>query len=66
VLAGDKLVARVDLKADWKVRKPNVLSILLEKTNVKDKRNSKDRQAVRTALERYAGALKLKFAGKRI
>jgi len=63
VLAGDRLVGRVDLKADWKVHKLNVLSILFE-GNMADKVNSEDREAVRTALERYAAALKLKLAGR--
>jgi len=63
VLAGDRLVGRVDLKAEWKVHKLNVLSILFE-GNMADKVNSEDREAVRTALERYAAALKLKLAGR--
>jgi len=40
-----------------------VLSILFE-GNMADKVNSEDREAVRTALERYAAALKLKLAGR--
>jgi uncharacterized protein YcaQ len=63
VLAGDRLVARVDLKADWKALKINVLSALFEAVNVKGKANANDREAVRTALDRYAGALGLKLAG---
>jgi uncharacterized protein YcaQ len=66
VLAGDKLVARVDLKADWKAKKLNVLSVLSEEADVTGKANSKSREAVRTALNRYAGALKLKPAGKKM
>jgi uncharacterized protein YcaQ len=66
VLAGDKLVARVDLKADWKAKKLNVLSVLSEEADVTGKANSKSREAVRTALDRYAGALKLKLAGKKV
>jgi len=66
VLAGDSLVARVDLKADWKAKKLNVLSVLLEEANRTGKANSNAREAVRTALNRYAGALKLKAAGKSI
>jgi len=66
VLAGDKLVARVDLKADWKVKKLNVLSVLVEDVNNAGRPDSKDREAVRTALNRYAGALDLKLAGKKL
>ena len=66
VLAGDKLVARVDLKADRKARKLNVLSILFEEANLKSPASSKARVAVRTALARFAGALQLKPTGKKI
>jgi len=64
VLAGDQLVARVDLKADWKAKKLNVLSVLVEPANPTGAANSVAREAVRTALNRYAAALKLKPAGK--
>ncbi len=66
VLAGERLVARVDLKADRKAKKLHVLSVLFEEDHVIGKANSKDREAVRTALDRYAGALKLKLAGRRL
>jgi uncharacterized protein YcaQ len=66
VLAGDQLVARVDLKADWKAKKLHLLSVRLEEANLTGKANSKYREAVRTALDRYAGALKLKLAGRRL
>ncbi len=66
VLAGDKLVARIDLKADWKAKKLHVLSLRFEVTNGARAATSKDREAARTALERYAGALALKPVGKKI
>jgi len=66
VLAGDKFVGRVDLKADWTTQKLKVLSVLFEEGNVISKANFEDREAVRTALDRYAEALKLKLAGRRL
>ncbi len=66
VLAGERLVARVDLKADRKAKTLHVLSCLFEQANATDKGNSVDREAVRTALERYAGALALKLSGRRL
>ena len=63
---GDKLVERVDLKADWVSQKLKVLSVLFEEGNVIGKANFKDREAVRTALDRYAEALKLKLVGRRL
>jgi hypothetical protein len=38
-----------------------VLSVLFEEGNVIGKTNSKDGEAVRTAIDRYAAALKLKI-----
>ena len=64
VLAGDRLAARVDLKADWKTKKLNVLSVLLEDANPAGTATAEAREAVRTALKRYAGALDLKLPGK--
>jgi len=66
VLAGEQLVARVDLKADWKLKKINVLSILVEDAKLAGSARLKNQEAVRTALDRYAGALGLKLAGKAI
>jgi hypothetical protein len=60
VFAGDKFVGRVDLKAGWKAEKLMVLSVLFEEVNRTGKVKSEDREAVRTALERYAKALTLK------
>jgi uncharacterized protein YcaQ len=65
VLAGDRLVARVDLKADWKVKKINLLCVLFEAVSATGKPNLEDQEAVRTALARHARALKLELAGKR-
>jgi uncharacterized protein YcaQ len=62
VLAGDRLIARVDLKANRKAKKLIVLSVLLEEEYLTGFTGSEAREAVRTALERYAGALKLNLA----
>ncbi len=56
VLAGDQLVARVDLKADRKRGSLQVLSAHFEKRGAAAKR---DRQAARAAVDRYADALGL-------
>jgi uncharacterized protein YcaQ len=66
VLAGDRLVARVDLKADWKTKTLNVLSIRVEEANLTGAGSAEAREALRTALSRYAGALQLEAAGQRI
>jgi uncharacterized protein len=63
VLAGERLVARVDLKADWKAGRINVLTVLFEEAEANGKVCARDKEAVRTALQRYADALKLKPAG---
>lgn len=63
VLAGDRLIARIDLKADWKTKKLHVLSQRFEITDAAGRVASRDREAVRTALARYAGSLELKPVG---
>ena len=59
VLAGERLIARMDLKADWKARKLHVLSQRFEAANTGGAVPAEDGAAVRKALTRYAGALGL-------
>ena len=59
VLAGERLVARFDLKADRKAGRLQVLSLRFEDDSQANTARSEDREAARTALERYAGALSL-------
>jgi uncharacterized protein YcaQ len=66
VLAGDRLVGRVDLKAERKTRKLHVLSHRFEATNRARGTTSTYRQALRSALERYAESLALKPVGENI
>jgi uncharacterized protein YcaQ len=66
VLAGDGLVARVDLKADWRAKILRVITLHLEKSHANGRSNTTVREAVRVALDRYAGALALKLTGKAI
>ncbi len=58
VLAGERLVARVDLKAERKAGRLHVLSKRFEM----DRPSAADRAAARSALERYAASLELKLS----
>ncbi|MCP4899406.1 MAG: winged helix-turn-helix domain-containing protein, partial [bacterium] len=60
VLAGERLVARYDLKAESKKGLLRVLSLRHEGTDPNEAASAADGEAVRTALERFAEALALK------
>ncbi len=59
VLAGERLVARCDLKAERKQGRLRVLNLVYEGADPKRPDKATDGEAVRHALERYAGALRL-------
>ena len=59
VLAGEHLVARFDLKADRKTGTLGVLSRIFEETSGADTGRPTDREAARSAVERFANALGL-------
>ena len=63
VLAGEKLVARVDLKADRKIRKLHVLSYRFETDNAKRRVSPADRKALCSAVTRYATAIGMQPVG---
>jgi uncharacterized protein YcaQ len=63
ILAGDRLIARVDLKADWRIKKLHVLSQRFEAANPAGSPAAEDGEAVRRALVRYAESLALKPVG---
>lgn len=63
VLAGERLVARVDLKAERTTGCLRVLSCHYEGDDPGRGPGAEAREAVRTALERYAGALGLAVEG---
>lgn len=65
VLAGERLVAHVDLKADRKRRTLQVLSRHFEGGNPRRPSRAEDAEATRTALARYAEGLGLKLTGTR-
>lgn len=66
VLAGERLVARFDLKAERKHGEIRVLSCRFEKTDHDRPASSADGEAARSALTRHAAALDLKPVGWRL
>jgi uncharacterized protein YcaQ len=66
VLAGEALVARVDLKAMRREGLLRVLSCRFESTGTRAPGDAAEGEAARTALARYAGALGLEVDGRAV
>ncbi len=66
VLSGERLVARFDLKANRRRGALRVLSRRFEGTGNSRSAASRDGEAARSALSRYADALELKRTGWRL
>ncbi len=65
VLAGERLVARYDLKADRKHGEIEIISLRFEGDVPSNPASSADGEAARTALERFARAVGLEIKGAR-
>lgn len=66
VLAGEKLVARMDLKAERRAGRLHVLAVHFEARSVQRVVPAADRQATQAALKQFAEALALKPVGIRV